>query len=284
MRPIGIFLLAAVGVLSGCRNDTTGLRDLNPPAAPRGLYSVTGDHAVDLSWLENTERDVAGYRIYMATCESGPACPYERVGYILVDDPRGTTFTVTGLMNGVTRYYAVAAYDFAGNESDLTYETIFDTPRPEGFGAQLHSYVTTPSGGGWEFFPPQVRAWNDPATDVYYGHSGTTLLMFGRDDATSQTDIQDAGYASTLDAVDFAPNGGWSPTGSAELIQGHCYVVWTRDDHYAKFRVTRLIPQSSGPPVVEFDWAFQVDTGNPELRARPVRQAGAALRPVAAMP
>lgn len=279
MRPIGIILLAAVAVLSGCRNDTTGLRDLNPPAAPRGLYSVTGDHTVELRWFENTERDVAGYRIYTASCASGPGCPYERIG-----STDGTTFAVTGLLNGVTRYYAVAAYDFAGNESDLTYETIFDTPRPDGVGAQLFSYVTTPSGAGWDFSTAQVRAWNDAATDVYYGHSGTTLLMFGRDDATSQTDIQDAGYASTLDAVDFAPNGGWSPTGTAELIQGHCYVVWTRDDHYAKFRVTRLIPQSSGPPVVEFDWAFQMDTGNPELRARPVRQAGAALRPVAAMP
>ena len=278
MRPIGIILLAAVGVLGGCRNDPTGPRDLNPPAAPRGLYSVTGDHNVYLSWLGNTERDVAGYRIYMASCASGSGCPYERIG-----STNGTTFTVTGLTNGVTRYYAVAAYDFACNESDLTYETIFDTPRPEGLAAQLSSYVTTPSGSGWDFSAARVRPWDDPATDVYYGHSGTTLLMFGHDDATSQTDIQDAGYATTLDAVDFAPNGGWSPTGTAELIPGHCYVVWTRDDHYAKFRVTRLISQPSGPPVVEFDWAYQVDTGNPELRARPVRQAGA-VRPVAAMP
>lgn len=278
MRPIRIILLAAVGVLSGCRNDPTSPRDLNPPAAPRGLYSVTGDHTVELNWLDNTERDVAGYRIYMAPCATGPGCPYERIG-----STDGTTFTVSGLTNGVTGYYAVAAFDYAGNESDLTYETIFDTPRPAGFDAQLTSYVTTPSVGGWDFSAARVRAWNDPATDIYYGHSGTTLLMFGRDDATSQTDIQDAGYATTLDAVDFAPNGGWSPTGTAELIEGHCYVVWTRDNHFAKFRVTRLIAQSSGPPVVEFDWAYQVDTGNPELRARPVRQAGA-VRPVAATP
>jgi hypothetical protein len=278
MRPVGIIFLAAIGVLSGCRNDAVGPRELNPPAAPRGLYSVTGDHEVELNWLENTERDLAGYRIYMASCASGPGCPYERIG-----STTGTTFTVNGLTNGVTRYYAVAAFDVNGNESDLTYETIFDTPRPAGFGAQLSSYVATPTAGGWDFSAARVRAWNDPSTDIYYGHSGTTLLMFGRDDATSQTDIQDAGYATSLDAVDFAPNGGWSPTGTAELIEGHCYVVWTRDDHYAKFRVTRLIPQTSGPPVVEFDWAYQVDTGNPELRARPVRQAGA-VRPVAVMP
>lgn len=279
MRGIGIILLAAAAVLGGCRNDPTAPRDLTPPAAPRGLRSVTGDHTAYLSWLGNTESDVAGYRIYEGPCAGGSGCPYDRIG-----STGGTTFTASGLANGVTRFYAVAAYDFAGNESALSYETIFDTPRPEGFGAQLTSYVNTPAAGGWDLSAARGRAWDDPATDIFYGHSGTTLLMFGRDDALSQTDIQDAGYATSLDAVDFAPNGGWSPTGTAELIPGHCYIVWTRDDHYAKFRVTRLIAQPSGPPIVEFDWAYQVDTGNPELKARPVRHAGTARPQVAAIP
>jgi hypothetical protein len=47
------------------------------------------------------------------------------------------------------------------------------------------------------------------------------------------------------------------------LIPGHCYLVWTRDNHYAKFRVTGL-----SPTVVSFDWAYQTDPGNPELHAR----------------
>ena len=279
MRGLGIILLAGAAVLGGCRNDPTGPRDLTPPAAPRGLYTVTGDHTVDLRWLRNTEPDVAGYRIYQSPCASGSGCPYDRIG-----STTGATFTAGGLANGVTRYYAVAAYDVAGNESDLTYETIFDTPRPAGFGAQLSSYVNTPSGGGWDFSAARVRAWDDPASDIYYGHSGSTLLMFGRDDPGAYTDIQDAGYAESLDAVDFAPDGGWSPTGTAELIEGHCYIVWTRDDHYAKFRVARLIARPSGPPIVEFDWAYQVASGNRELKARPVREAGAVRPAVAVLP
>jgi hypothetical protein len=144
--------------------------------------------------------------------------------------------------------------------------------------------VTNPALGGWDFSAGVVRPWDDPGTDIYYGASGGTLLMYGRDAGGLLTDIQDAGYATTLDAVDFAPDDGWSPTGTAELIVGHCYVVWTRDDHYAKFRVTRLIAQPSGPPRVEFDWAYQVATGNPELKARPVREARAAVAPAAATP
>lgn len=276
MRRIMIILLASAAVLGGCRDEVTGPRDPSPPAAPRGLQSVTGDHTAYLSWLENTEPDVAGYRIYEAPCATGSGCPYDRIG-----STGGTTFTATGLANGVTRFYAVAAYDYAGNESALSYETVFDTPRPAGEGARLSSYLASPNASGWDFSSAQVRAFDDANADIFYGDNGTTLRMFVPD---YDTDIQDAGYASSLNAVDFAPNGGWSPTGSVELIQGHCYVVWTRDNHYAKFRVTQVLAQSSGPPRIEFDWAYQVDQGNRELKARPVREEGAARRPISWIP
>ena len=272
MRGRWLLLIMSVASLSGCHDETTAPRDLTPPAAPRGFHSVTGDHTVYLNWLANTEPDVAGYRIYQAPCASGSSCPYTRIG-----STTATNFTVSGLSNGVTAYYAIAAYDLAGNEGDLSYENVFDTPRPEGFGARLSDYQTSPAIAGWDLSAAQVRAWDDMATDMFYGYNGSVFQMFVPD---FQTDIQDAGYASSLDAVDFAPNGGWSPTGSVELIAGHCYVVWTRDNNYAKFRVTQFVIPSSGPPRVEFDWAYQVATGNPELRARPARGEGGERRPI----
>ncbi len=36
------------------------------------------------------------------------------------------------MTNGQTRFLAVSAIDRAGNESALSYDTVFDTPRPEG--------------------------------------------------------------------------------------------------------------------------------------------------------
>lgn len=278
MRGYPIFLLAAALVLTSCNEDPVAPRDLTPPAAPRGLYTVTGDQTVYVSWYGNTEPDVAGYRIYEAGCESGPSCPYDRVG-----STNGTTFAIGGLINGVTRFFAVAAYDHAGNESDLTYETIHDTPRPEGVGAVITSFVASPATAGWDFSAARVRAFDDPVTDMFYGDNGSALIMFVPDFAT---DIQDAGFAGDeygvqpLDAVDFAPNGGWSPTGSVELIQGHCYVVRTRDNNYAKFRVTSIIAQPPGPPAIQFDWAYQVATNNPELKARPARTEGQGRRPI----
>lgn len=269
MRHLFAVLALALGafVLAGC-DDSTSPRDTTPPAAPRGLYSTTGDQQVTLRWLANTESDVIGYRIYSSTCATGSSCPYDRVG-----TSTGTTFVVTGLTNGATRYYAVSAVDRDGNESDLTPEDVYDTSRPAGSGAALGNFVSSTSGAGWDFSAAISRSSTDAQTDVYYGDNGSVRQMFTRD---LNTDIQDMGYASSLDAIDFAPANGWSPTGTVELIPGHCYVVWTRDDHYAKFRVTSLTSN-----LVVFDWAYQTAAGNGELRARPAAGEDGGTRPVA---
>jgi hypothetical protein len=252
MKRLWVASLAATMALAGCVDDHVSPRDLSPPAAPRGFHSTTGDQEVFLSWLENTESDVSGYRIYEGPCSSGPGCPYQ-----FVASTTGTQFTLTGLDNGETRFFAISAVDHAGNESDLSYDDVFDTPRPEGFNRSLNNFLVTDVGSGWDFSAFAARDYDDPLTDMYFGDNGSIAQMFVPDFAT---EIQDAGFASSLDAVDWAPNGGWSPTGSVELIVGHCYVVLTRTNNYAKFRVTSLAADQ-----VRFDWAYQVDPGNPEL-------------------
>jgi len=260
-------VLTALG-LSGCQDTTTAPpRDVTPPAAPRGLFSVTGDRQVSLHWLPNTEGDLSGYRIYQAPCESGTDCPYDRVG-----STSATDFVLAGLPNGVTRFYAVAAVDRAGNESPLSPETVFDTPRPAGV-ATLNNFVGTPDTTGWDFsaFNTQSNA----SRDIFFGDNGAISIMFAQDFAT---DIQDAGFATSPDAVDFSPGQGegWSPTGSVELILHHNYIVHTRDDHYAKFWVTSLTSSQVG-----FTWGYQTATGNPELRARPAARPGSGTaRPI----
>ncbi|MEO0156993.1 MAG: hypothetical protein ABIL07_07755, partial [candidate division WOR-3 bacterium] len=68
------------------------------------------------------------------------------------------------------------------------------------------------------------------------------------------------GYTASFDEIGYAPDDGWSPTGIVEAIVGHTYVIWTWDNHFAKIRVASL-----KPGYVIFDWAYQVDPGNPEL-------------------
>ena len=257
-------MLALAGLVAGC-NDSTAPHDLIAPAAPRGLVTVTGDHAVYVSWLANTEGDVAGYRIYKAPCGDGDGCPYDPVG-----TTSGTRFTVEGLTNGATRFFAVAAFDHAGNESALSKDLVFDTPRPEGFDQVVTDATDLPGTSGWDFSARAVRAFDDPAVDVYYVRSsGVDRIVAPFVD----TDIQDAGYAVTLDAIDFAPTAGWSLAGVAELVVGHCYIVRTFDDHYAKLRLTGLAAGRA-----QFDWAYQIAPGNRELKARPGNGEGGRIR------
>ena len=115
-----------------------------------------------------------------------------------------------------------------------------------------------------------MRPFDDNRTDIYFGSRNGVFLMFA---PFTDTQIQDAGYASSLDAVDFAPSAGWAPSGTTELVVDHCYVVWTQDDHYAKFRVTSLTSTR-----VVVDWAYQVDTGNRELEAHRAPAEGSRVR------
>lgn len=271
MKRVALGLLAVLA-LGGCRDDkVVAVRDTTPPAAPRGLASVTGDGAVYLSWLSNTEADVAAYKLYVSTCASGPGCPYD---WVLTT--ASTAATIGGLANGATRFFAVAAVDRAGNESDLSYEDVHDTPRPEGFALTLGAASAESTLAGLDFSAYGTGAfrqpWDGPNVDVFHDVVGGEHVMYA---AYTDTDIQDAGYAASLDAVDWAPTGGWSPDGTVQLIPGHNYVVWTHDDHYAKFRVLTV----GGPAGrITIDWAYQIAPGNPELSGRRARSEGPRVR------
>jgi hypothetical protein len=73
---------------------------------------------VTLAWDANAESDLEGYGVYFRRGSSGP--PYDLFGYVAVDELSNAdspTFTVTGLQQGATYYFAVTAYDASGNES-----------------------------------------------------------------------------------------------------------------------------------------------------------------------
>src|SRR5262249_42643001 len=229
----GLLLSAALSLIlmTGC--DDNSPRDVTPPAAPRGVYSVTGDGSATLHWLAHTEADLSGCRVYDG--DSGaPGAPYYRVGTTTL-----TSFQVVGLANGVTKFFAVSAVDRSGNESALSYDNVQDTPRPAGTGLILAERIVSPSTNGYDFSAYLVPPRNDGSTDIYFQVTSGVPQMIC---PFSDTDIQDAGYATTLDAVDFAPppTAGWSADGTVELIPGHCYVVriGTGPWNVAKFRVT----------------------------------------------
>jgi hypothetical protein len=130
----------------------------------------------------------------------------------------------------------------------------------------MYDHFYKPSLSGFDFSQQKVLDWQEDSTDIYLEYDDDPdLETFFLCVANNQTDIQDFGYTDGLDDVDWSPLEGWSKVGWVEVIQGHSYIVWTSDDHYAKLRVGEIV----GDTKIYFDWAYQIDPGNQELAPRP---------------
>ena len=66
-----------------------------------------------VTWSPNSEADLAGYKVYVGTTSG----VYTRV----LDAGNATSYAMT-LPKGVTYFFAVTAYDSAGNESSRSAE------------------------------------------------------------------------------------------------------------------------------------------------------------------
>ena len=128
----------------------------------------------------------------------------------------------------------------------------------------LRDYHRYPHVSGYDFSRFAVVGYDQKGVDVYVDYDdyyGVYFLCAG----DTLTDIQDFGYTDELDDVNMAPEWGWSEVGWTELIDGHSYIIWTRDGHFAKMRVTEFI-RSYG---VVFEWAYQTKWNEHELAPRP---------------
>jgi hypothetical protein len=261
-----VFLM---GLIAGCDEDPV---DTQSPAVPTGVFTVTGNGVVYLYWNDLDESDLAGYAVYRHDGDDPEYGPYEWLADVAWDENYDADsllhwYDDESVANGRTYYYAVLSYDTSGNESTLSYEIVFDTPRPSGTGINLYDrYGSSPERSGFDFsrLADGRQGWDEPTTDIYLAFDGGIPFVFSaRPDVV---ELQDFGTV-LLDWVDWAPSNGYSAIGRAELIAGHSYVVKVTEDpdfniHYAKFQV---IAVRSG--TVEIDWAYQVDNFNPELRA-----------------
>jgi hypothetical protein len=79
---------------------------MNPPSSS----------SVTLTWNANTEKDLAGYRVYRATSSGTYGAPIATI--------QGNTarYIATGLQFGTTYFFVVTAFDIAGNESAYSNE------------------------------------------------------------------------------------------------------------------------------------------------------------------
>lgn len=253
MKQIILIMIISVIVISGCQTDIY-YPDTVPPKPPTGLIAFAEDNRVYIEWRYNSEPDISGYKIWVSSSYNGR---YHYVGSTV-----NNYFYDRNVINGNTYYYAVSAYDYDGNESGLSRAEAFATPRPEGYGTSLTDYRTRPNTAGYDFSTYSVGRYDDNYTDIFFEYYNGEYFMNVWDD----TDIQDMGYTNSLYEITIAPVTGWSPTKDVKLFVGRTYVVWTHNDHYAKFRVVSLSPNR-----VVFDWSYQLQKGNRYLK-KPVKE------------
>lgn len=252
-----LILAFAMMLLAGCSDED--YFDSTPPSPPTNVNVFLGDNENEITWTHNPEGDVAGYNVYFA---------YDYWGkYELIGSTPSNFFVDSEAENGVLYYYGVAAYDYDGNESELSYDEVYGVARPQGFNESIFEMNAFPNSSGYDFSEYAVLPYNEDSnlgtTDFFYEiYEGTPYLTVWLD-----TEIQDMGATQDIYEITTAPNGGWISAVSGEnikyveVIPGHTYVILTWDNHYAKVRVDQRTNER-----LIFDWAYQLLEGERMLK------------------
>lgn len=267
-RVLAAFLIASFTFVSSCEEKETIVyvpREVPadcPPSAPRGVYAVNLDGYVMICWYPNYEDDVVGYDIWKNDSLYGV---YNYIGSVDREDPDPYEYCFEHDTPYNQQYfYAVSAYDESNYMSELSYEEVTATPRPEGF-LRLRDMDTYPDSSGYDFSSlNNIRQrWDASDTDIWF--DGGAVNMFFTSMPTVL--IQDYGYTYWLDDINYAPIEGFSPTGSVEAIQYHMYMLKIGEPdgtHYVKLWI-----EDVGSTYVDFWWAYQTDPYNRDLMPGP---------------
>jgi hypothetical protein len=273
LLPTGLFLLFVLLVLfAGCSDgaDPQGAAvDHTAPAPPSGLRSTTGDGFVTLTWRPNAESDLDAYNVYYS---------FDDLTFHLTATTADTNYVDMDVRNGDTYYYAVTAFDIYGNESELSRESVLDTPRPAGYDVQLVDNGSDPARSAFSFRlglsgEDGVTSSSDSRADFYFqiDPGDGSRLFYGGNTLARDTWVIDVGTTTSLADVDRAPSvsdPGWVLNGPLSLILHHTYVLQTEEGNYAQVRVTNLVDE-----YMIFDWGYQLDPYNPELAPTLITEA-----------
>ena len=268
-RSILALVLMSLMVAGCCDDEVIAVYD-PPPQPPQGVFSITGNDSVFVYWTAPYEGDISYFAVYrsyeeftgyreIALVDAVPNSVLDLIYY----EPGYIDDSVT---NGTTYFYAITSIDEAGQESELSAESVFDTPRPDGR-VTLYDEAINTSASAFDFSVAAVVAYDDADADVWLNRFDGIFYLEVK--STVVAVIQPMGFHASFDGVGWAPwapQVGWSYNGWAEIVPGHIYVMAMKDSHgdwnYAKMRV---LAKDDDNDAVLFQWAYQEDKNNPEL-------------------
>ena len=274
--------LVVILLAAACSSDHTAPG--TPPDVPATLSSTTLNHAIALTWSDNSytadPANFQNYRVFSTTYNlDNDTCGSWRL--------EGTTvapeFIVGALTNGAPRCFAVSAVSVNGAESAQS-PVRSDTPRPDARNVVLYPVQARSDSSGFRFWDDdgdgqvedgelgRVRSGTATDIDFFVDRDGTGSLFLNPVRAGTGVELYADIPVEDLTSVDVAPCFAGSTPGQCaayttspiEASPGFGYVFETDGgdgyNRYAAVRVTHV-----GPSFLIFDWSFQTDRGNPEL-------------------
>ncbi|HZD06379.1 MAG TPA: hypothetical protein VE173_15820 [Longimicrobiales bacterium] len=245
-----------------------------PPPVPGGLQVIALDGAAYLRWDPNARQadDFSFYRVYLEAEEGS-------IFYLGETDSEG--FLDELAENGLTYTYRVSSVDDQGHESDYG-GGASATPRPDFHNEWMWDYFDRPELSGFRFQA-------DEATDPLVGGDSQARHFRLETDAQGwwlvpgpDAEIYPSGFETTAlkcgpgsdagcVALEEAPTTGYERNDVGVLPQT-TYVLRVRGDdgalHYGSIRVTLLGFDQNDDAIMIFDWAYQLQAGNPGLTPR----------------
>ena len=243
-----------------------------PPPVPTDLEVVALDATSYIRWGDDARSasDFAAYRVYLVSDQGATQ--------ILLGHSDSPGFLDALAENGVTSSYAVSSVDIYGHES-ATSGSAEGTPRPDFTGELVYSFMDEPNSSGFRFSD------SDQVDPIVSGGSLTRHFRLETDisgwwlvpgpsaevfpEGAFTTELK-CGVAADAQCLDWttAPLSGYSAVEIA--VEPEFTYMWRvfEGDGMARFgavRVTLLGTDQSGAALMIFDWAYQLQGGNPQL-------------------
>ena len=149
-----------------------------------------------LHWQPNTDPDLAGYRIYYGTAHRSYG-PYIPVGASV------TSYTLNGLVEGNTYYFALTAVDTSGNES--------------GFSQEVSKTIRS-----IDIQPPEIRI-TSPTSGSTFSTNGSSINLSGS--ATDNIGVQSVIWSNSKGGSGTATGTTNWATSNIALAQGTNFIT-----------------------------------------------------------
>jgi hypothetical protein len=268
------YYVSAVDPVSGLETPSANSVEVSvpepiPPPVPGAARAVAMDNAVYIRW-DDGARDAGDFSFYRVYLDA--ETPF------LLGETDSEGFLDLLAVNGETYRYFVTSVDDQGHESSGS--TLAEgTPRPDFHGEWIYAYEDQPQLSGFRF---QENEFDNPIVD---GDSPSRHFRLEVDEAGwwmvpgPGTEIHPSGFVTTAlkcgpgsdggcESLDIAPTAGYASVDVDVFVQTTYALRVTGNDgarHYAAVRIDLQGFDQDGNAIMIFDWAYQLQPGNPAL-------------------